>query len=100
MEVEDERLWTLDENKGFSVRSMYKALVPGDSCSFPARLIWNSLILTKVSFFIWELWWDCAPTLDNLIRWDLIFPNRCSMCLSYGESSNHLFLHCSLASSL
>lgn len=41
---------------------------------------------TKVSFFLWELWWDHAPIVDNLIPTDLIIPNWCSLCKMDEES--------------
>lgn len=95
----DERLWVLDEDKGFFVKS-YNALTPSDSHSFPVCFIWNKLIPTKISFLLWELWWDHASTLDNLTCRGFISLNWCCMCGSSAKSLGHLFLHCPGAASL
>lgn len=70
------RLWLLDEDEGFSVKSLYSALAHCEAISFPSRFIWNNIIPPKISFFTWLLWWDHILTLDNLIRGGLIIPNR------------------------
>lgn len=54
-EDEHERIWTLDVEKNFSLKSIYKALSHTDSQSLPNSFIWNNQIPSKVSFFMWEL---------------------------------------------
>lgn len=94
-EKEDEIVWRLNEVKGFTVKSMYEIISTQSQKSLSKTSIWNPQIQLKVSFFVLKLWWDLAPTVDNLIRRGLIIiPNRCCLCLSAAESSSHLFLHC------
>lgn len=54
----DELCWSLDEEKGFTVKSMYTALCLVAESSSLGSCVWNRLIQLKVSFFLWELWWD------------------------------------------
>lgn len=93
-DVNDEMLWGLDEEKGFSVKSMYEELSCPSQLSFPGECVWNPLIQLKVSFLMWELCWNRAPTIDNLIRRDMYIPNWCCLCKADAESTSHLFLHC------
>lgn len=78
--LKDERLWSLDDENGFFVKSMYNAMDQRTSLSFPSLFIWNKDVPSKISFFMWTLSWDRAPTLDNLIHRGFVSPNRCSMC--------------------
>lgn len=67
-ELEDERIWVLNEDKGLSTKSMYEALCPHAPPPCPHNLIWNLIVPSKVFFFLWELLQDRAPTIDNVIR--------------------------------
>lgn len=48
----------------------------------------------KVSFFLWELWWDRTSTVNNQIVRGMFIPNQCCLCLDAAESSGHFFIHC------
>ena len=65
-DVEDQVIWTKAKDGRFSVKSLYKALEPERLRDFPARVIWNSLVPSKVSFFAWEATWKKALTLDRI----------------------------------
>lgn len=99
-EDNDERTWLLDEEKGFSIQSMYLALVQSKAIAFLHRSIWNKMTPSKISFFLWQFWWDCIPSMDNLIRRGFITPIFCSMCREANETSSHLFVHCKMAAAL
>lgn len=51
-EISDEMIWTVDEEKGFSVRFMYDGLHASTHHFFPGECVWNSLIQIKVSFMM------------------------------------------------
>lgn len=40
-ETDDVRIWIIDEEKGFSVKSMYRTLSPTGHQLFPSSYIWN-----------------------------------------------------------
>lgn len=73
-DTNDKMLWSLDSVQGFSVKSFFLASMLASPLSFPSQLIWDKLNPSKVSLFLWELWWDRALTVDNLIRRGLILP--------------------------
>ena len=67
-DVEDQVVWTKAKDRRFSVKSLYKALEPKRLGDFPSRVIWNSLVPPRVSFFAWEAMWKKALTLDRIQR--------------------------------
>ena len=52
--LEDRGLWKASKNGIFSVKSLYKVLKLDSSVCFPMKIIWNSLVQPKISFFAWE----------------------------------------------
>ena len=93
--VEEDRVRWMDSNNGlFSVKSLFRALHPVSLVSFPSKIIWNSCVQPKLSFFAWKDSWGKVQTLDRLQKrgWDLA--NRCFMCQMFEESIDHLLLHC------
>ena len=67
---------------------------------FSARVIWNSLVPPRVSFFAWEATWKKVLTLDRIHRRGFSLANRCYLCLSKEESIDYILLHCVLTRSL
>ena len=65
-DVEDQVVWTKSKDGRFSVKSLYKALEPERQRDFPARVIWNSLVPSRVSFFAWEATCKKVLTLDRI----------------------------------
>ena len=49
---------------------------------------------TKICFFTWEATWGKILMLDQLKRRGLTFANRCFLCKRWGETVDHLLLHC------
>lgn len=56
----DEMVWALDEEQGFSVKTMYDGLICAGLPSFPSKCVWNLLIQIKASFLLWELRWKSS----------------------------------------
>ncbi|KAJ9705163.1 hypothetical protein PVL29_003294 [Vitis rotundifolia] len=64
---EEDRVRWMDSKDGvFSVKSLYRALQPMSLDSFPSKIIWNSCVQPKLSFFAWEASWGRVLTLDFL----------------------------------
>lgn len=53
-EINDERIWSLNEIQGFSVKSMYNAMDQREAIPFLARFIWSKLVPSNISFFMVE----------------------------------------------
>ena len=53
-DVENMVFWNKTKSGKFLVKSLYYALEPGSSSSFPSSCIWNMWVQLKISFFAWE----------------------------------------------
>ena len=62
--------------------------------------MWKSKVPTKISFFISMATLGQILTNDNLWKRRLFVIDWCCMCKRDGETSHHLFLHCSPARDL
>ena len=72
---------------------MYKGYDLCPAHDFPHRLIWNSVVPTKMGIFSWEAAWGKILTLDNLKRRGMAFANRCFLCEEDEETIDHLLIH-------
>ena len=95
-----EKKWTKSKDGRFSVKSLCKALDPERQGDFPARVIWNSMVPPRVSFFAWEATWKKVLTLDQIQRRGCPLANGCYLCLLEEKSIDHIRLHCELPRSL
>ena len=92
---EEDRVRWMDSKDGvFSVKSLYRALQPVSLTFFPSKIIWNSCVQPKLSFFAWEASWGRVLTLDRLQKRGCALANRCFLCQTSEESIDHLLLHC------
>ena len=70
-------------------------------CSYVSwKTIWKQKIPSRVAFFVWTVALRKCLTTDNLRKRKMWILNWCYMCKRNGESVDHLFLHCPLASDL
>ena len=92
--------WKNASNKTFAVKRYYRSLSPSSSTLFLWKIIWKAKVLPRVTFFSWSAALGKVLTIDNLHTWGLMLQEWCCMCKRNGESVNHLFLHCSVASDL
>jgi hypothetical protein len=53
-----------------------------------------------VTFFVWTVALGKILTLDNLRKRNMIVMEWCCMCKTCGESIDHLFLHCEVATEM
>ena len=86
--------------KGFLVRDYYRILAGTASFGFPWKSIWKQKIPFRVAFFVWTTALRKCLTIDNLHKRKVWILDWCYMCKRNGESIDHLFLHCPLASDL
>ena len=98
MDVGDRMRWKLKPNGEFDIRSYYNKLRDSPSIVFPWKGIWRVKVPRRVFFFFWCVAWNKILTGDNLRRLrGLDFVDWCIMCQHYGETVEHLLLHCEMA---
>ena len=66
VDEEDRVRWMESKDEVFSVKSLYRTMQPVSLVSFPLKIIWNSCVQPKLSFFVWEASWGRVLTLDPL----------------------------------
>ena len=91
---EDYVTWKLDP-KGFSVRSLYRALKIG-SMGFPFNSLWRYKIPAKVRVFLWLAVRKSILTKDVLHRRGWKGDKMCQFC-GVDETITHLLFTCPLA---
>ncbi|KAJ4810914.1 RNA-directed DNA polymerase (reverse transcriptase)-related family protein [Rhynchospora pubera] len=93
--LNDDFIWRLNSINSFSVNSLYKLQKAFPKPNSSLASIWNLKIPPRMKIFMWRLAQDRLATLDNLKRRGWHLPNRCCMCNSQEETSQHLFNDCS-----
>ena len=64
---------------------------------FPWKLVWSSKVPSRVAFFSWTAVLGNILTTDNLWKRHFFILDWCCMCKIWGESMDHLLLHCPIA---
>ena len=93
----DKVCWKPARNRDFEVRGCYGSFYTPIVVSFPWRMIWQSKVPPRVAFFPWSASLGKILTTDNFHKRCVIVLNWCYMCKRFGESMDHLLLHCSIA---
>ena len=98
----DARSWSLSPLGLFTVKSFFIALsqMLGLSPYFPTKFVWNSQVLFKVKAFVWLVAHKKVNTNDLLQSrraYKALSPDICKLCMKEGESTDHLFIHCSVS---
>ena len=96
----DKVCWRGSQQKGFQVKSFYKALILQNAEVGPWKNIWKPKVPLRVAFFVWTAVMDRILTTDNLRRGRVIILDWCCMGKNSGESPSHLLLDCSFARDL
>jgi hypothetical protein len=107
----DRWIWAEDGDGNFSVKSCYNMLVRLETPALlPTGLEnstflrnWKSSAPSKVCAFAWQVFLDRIPSRVNLAFRGVIKPpesKACILCQRSDESTTHLLLHCSFASSV
>ena len=91
----------LDPSKSFTVAALRKKI---DYCllgSIGNQTRWNKVLPIKINIHIWRLIQDRLPTRCNLDNRGIdIHSKRCPVCDEGLETTQHLFVDCSMAKSL
>ena len=92
LKEKDRLVWKRSKDGCFSVKSFYGVSEGLRVGSFPRKMIWNSCLPTKVSFFAWEVWWGKIFSTDQCKKRDRQLANRCPLCEDDKGNIDHLLL--------
>jgi hypothetical protein len=91
----DSVIWVLDKKGQFSTKSLYRFL---SNRGFPSRIagvIWKSRVLTKIKFFLWQVFNNKLQVGKTLIKRGWKGNVKCCVCNTW-ETIDHIFFHCVL----
>ena len=92
--VKDNLVWKRSSGGLFTVRS-YFDILEGDSNTFaPTKMLWNSNVPSKMSFFAWKVWWEKSANHESVEEKGLPLASRCPLCGKAEEDVHHLLIHC------
>ena len=77
---QDNLVWSLTKSVIFTVKSCYDKLMGGSVENFSRKLIWKNCIPSKISFFVWEVWWGKILTMEQLKKRGRHLASRCPLC--------------------
>ncbi|CAJ2628079.1 unnamed protein product [Trifolium pratense] len=98
--VEDKRIWRMEKNGVYSVRSAYRLCVQEllDTSHFKMddtwNLIWKLKAPPRVKNLLWRICRRCVPTRVNLRSRGVNCITVCSLCNDHDEDSRHVFFDC------
>jgi len=99
----DEWKWLPNQGDGI-VRGGYQFFTHHEDHHLDTVLdnVWHKKVLLKVAICVWRLSRNRLSTKDNLVRRHIIstYGHFCVSGCGHIESTQHLFLHCNLFSSL
>ncbi|CAN1816595.1 Putative ribonuclease H protein At1g65750 [Linum perenne] len=93
--------WSLQSDGLFSVSSLRRRLTATKyqgSHDFPADVVWQPAVPSKIVCLCWKIFHRKVATIDNLQRKGFSLANRCVLCESSSESVDHLFIRCVFSS--
>ncbi|MCH90341.1 kinesin-like protein, partial [Trifolium medium] len=101
VDTSDEWEWLPDPDKAYSVQGAYQVLTSSTAIerNIHGDLIWNKVVPTKVSTFVWRLLSDRLPTKYHLFVCGCLHSDSilCSAGCNVIEDVIHLFLNCPLS---
>ena len=90
---EDSMHWDPESDGLFRVKSAWDICRKKEEVKWWGKGIWDSALPSKISFFLWKVFWHRLPTDDMLMRMQISIPSKCVCCVSspHCESISHLF---------
>lgn len=100
-EVDDKYVWFSNGQNGsgiFSASQTWRTLFPHREHVFWHKVVWFKGRIPKHAFLSWIAARDRMVTRDRLLRWGLLVPSCCVLCVGHDESRQHLFFDCNFSS--
>ncbi|EAZ00423.1 hypothetical protein OsI_22445 [Oryza sativa Indica Group] len=92
----DELKWALDEKKGYSSKSLYRALAFGGVIDTRAQGLWKAKIPLKIKHFLFMAMKGKIPCAAQLKKKKWKGEINCKMC-DLEEDTEHILFRCALA---
>lgn len=97
----DRWAWLREQSAGlYSVKTTHEMLLTNKFGSEKVDIfkeIWQLKIQPKVIFFLWRVFMNRLPTMDNLLRRNIVVEEnqmQCSFCGEMTERVNHILFTC------
>ena len=86
--------WKVDKKGVYTVRTNVALSEDKPGRPAPMKMLWNSCVSPKVSFFPWEAWWGKVLTSMHLTKRGFQMASTCPLCGKANEELKHLLIHC------
>lgn len=86
--------WLPDPNGQFSIKSAYLAVINSQPTQSVFHYVWWKTMPPNIRIFLWRLWTNSLPMVNNMHLWSTIFPSQCAFCRMASDEQDHVFLHC------
>jgi hypothetical protein len=94
-EGEDKPVWNLNENKIFTMKSVFKKLTKNwRNINF--KYLWKEKIPSKIKIWLRLIWHNAIASKDNMTKRGLIGDTKCTFC-DEEENIHHNFFLCLVA---
>ena len=76
----DQACWCLEPSGQFSVKSTWEVIRPHKNLHTWGEGIWDSFLPTKISFFLWRVFWNRLPSDDRISQMGVYLCSKCCCC--------------------
>uniref|UniRef100_A0A9I9E4H4 Reverse transcriptase zinc-binding domain-containing protein n=1 Tax=Cucumis melo TaxID=3656 RepID=A0A9I9E4H4_CUCME len=97
-EAPDKRIWSLESNGRFLVKSLTTHLSPSSPLDNVLHMaLWKTNSPRRANVLVWVLLFghlNMSSVLQQKLPAGCLFPSICPFCLQHGEDPSHLFFLC------
>lgn len=89
---DDKPIWTIENSGKFSTKSAWEFCTDSNAKSFLFSTIWNKVLPTKISIFMWKLLHNKLPLDKNFQNVGISLASKCVCCNNWPQIEDRLHL--------